>query len=207
MMGRRARRIDVRSGFQGGYTLIEVLVTLIILLIGLLGLAGMLVTVQQGEVEAYQRKQALILLEDMIDRLNANHEAAPCYAFTTDSANGSPALGTGYGGGAIVCGSGSATQQARATEDLQTWNDALLGISEKKGTANVGAIIDARGCITSPSSGVYTVTVAWRGLSRTAAPPAALGCGRNQYLDAAGAADEKLRRVISVTIRIANLKA
>jgi len=194
------------AGVQGGFTMLEILVTLLILLIGLLGLAGLLVTVQQGEVEAYQRKQAMILLQDMLDRMTANHESAGCYAFTTDAANGSPALGTGYSGG-YVCGSGSATQQARASADLQAWNDSLLGVSEKSASsANVGAIIEARGCVTSPSSGVYTVSVAWRGLSPTTAPASAYTCGKNQYLDQSGAVDERLRRVISVTIRIANLK-
>jgi prepilin-type N-terminal cleavage/methylation domain-containing protein len=61
---------------QRGFTMLEVLVALLILLIGLLGLAGLLVTTQQGEVEAYQRKQAAVLLQDMIDRLTANPKAA-----------------------------------------------------------------------------------------------------------------------------------
>lgn len=191
---------------QRGFTMLEVLVALLILMIGLLGLAGLLVTTQQSEVEAYQRKQATVLLQDMIGRLTANHVAAACYVVTTDSANGSPALGTGYGGG-FVCGSGSASQQARGSADLQAWNNALLGTDEKKAGANVGGIIEARGCVTSPATGVYTVSVAWRGLAPTVAPPAALTCGKNQYLDAGGTADDRLRRVISVTVRIANLSA
>lgn len=189
-----------------GFTMLEVLVTMLILMIGLLGLAGLLVTTQQGEVEAYQRKQATVLLQDMIDRLTANRIAAACYVVTTDAAAGSPALGTGFAG-SFVCGSGSASQQARGTADLQAWNNALIGTDEKKGSANVGAIIEARGCVTNPSAGVYTVSVAWRGLAPTVAPPAAQTCGKNQYVDGSGAADERLRRVISVTIRIANLSA
>jgi type IV pilus assembly protein PilV len=188
---------------QRGFTMLEVLVALLILLIGLLGLAGLLVTTQQGEVEAYQRKQATVLLQDMIDRLTANPKAAgafgQCYVFT-DAASGAPALGTGYSG-TFVCGAGSVSQQARGSADLQAWHNALLGTSEKKGTANVGAIIDARGCIVSPSAGVYVVSVAWRGLQPTVAPPAAYTCGTGQYTD------ERVRRVISVTLRIANLTA
>ena len=192
---------------QRGFTMLEVLVALLILLIGLLGLAGMLVTTQQGEVEAYQRKQATVLLQDMIDRLTANPKAAgsfgDCYAFT-DAASGAPSLGTGNAVDAdFVCGAGSASQQARGRADLKAWNNALLGTSEQKGTANVGAIIDARGCVTNPASGVYVVSVAWRGLQPTVAPPliAAYSCGIGLYTD------EKLRRVISVTIRLANLAA
>jgi type IV pilus assembly protein PilV len=193
-------------GAQRGFTMLEVLVALLILLIGLLGLAGLLVTTQQSEVEAYQRKQAIVLLQDMIYRMTANKVAATCYAITTDTANGSPALGTGYGGG-FVCGAGSASQQARGSADLQAWNDELLGTSEQKGGTDVGGVIEARGCVTNPATDTYTVSVAWRGLSPTVAPPAAFSCGKNQYLDASGNVDERLRRVISVTIRIANLAA
>ena len=190
-----------------GFTMIEVLVALLILLVGLLGLAGLLVQTQQGEVEAYQRKQAAVLIQDMIDRLRANPVAAgnagQCYAFTTNAATGSPALGTGNAQDAtFVCGGGgSVTQQARGVADLKAWNNLLLGTSERKGTANVGSLIDARGCVTNPSSGVYVVSVAWQGLQPTVAPPAAYTCGLNQYTD------ERLRRVISVTVRLANLSA
>lgn len=189
---------------QRGFTMLEVLVALLILLIGLLGLAGLLVTTQQGEVEAYQRKQAAVLLQDMLDRITANPKAAgaagQCYAITTDTANGAPSLGTGNAVDAVfVCGAGSVSQQARGRADLAAWNNALLGTAERKGAAEVGSIIDARGCVTNPAAETYTVSVAWRGLQPTVAPPAAYTCGKNQYTD------ERLRRVISVTIRIANL--
>lgn len=188
---------------QRGFTMLEVLVALLILLIGLLGLAGLLVTTQQGEVEAYQRKQAAVLMQDMVDRITANPKAAgasgQCYAFTTDTANGSPALGTGSSGG-LSCGAGSVSQQARGVADLQAWHNALLGTQELKGGAtNVGAIIDARGCVSSTTAEFYTISVAWRGLQPTVAPPAAFSCGKGLYND------ERLRRVISVTVRIANL--
>jgi len=203
---------------QRGFTMLEVLVALLILLIGLLGLAGLLVTTQQGEVEAYQRKQAAVLLQDMIDRVTANPKAAgaagQCYAFTTNTTNGSPFLGTENDvNDTFVCGAGSVSQQARGAADLAAWNNALLGASEKKGsgaltlTNAIGAIIDARGCVTNPSSGVYVISVAWRGLQPTVAPPAAYTCAKDKYTTAGGAVDERLRRVISVTIRIANLAA
>jgi type IV pilus assembly protein PilV len=192
--------------------MLEVLVALLILLIGLLGLAGLLVTTQQSEVEAYQRKQAAVLLQDMIDRITANPKAAgsagQCYAYTTDTANGTPFLGTGNSVDAVfACSGGSVSQNARGAADLAAWNNALLGTAELKGTAEVGAIIDARGCVTTPSSGVYVVSIAWRGLQPTVAPPAAYTCAKDQYTNAGGTVDERLRRAISITIRIANLAA
>ena len=191
---------------QQGFTMLEVLVSLLILLIGLLGLAGLLVTTQQGEVEAYQRKQATVLLQDMVDRITANPvAAATCYAIT-NSATGAPALGTGYGG-SLDCG--SISPWSRGTADLQAWNNALLGTSENKAGANVGGIIEARGCVSNTATGVYAVSVAWRGLAPSTLAPLVTrnACGKDQYKDASNAADERLRRVISVTIRIADLKA
>ena len=58
----------------------------------------------------------------------------------------------------------------------------------------------ARGCVTADGGDVYTVSVAWQGMSPTAAPPAALTCGTGQY----GSSDA-LRRVVSVTLRVATL--
>ena len=83
---------------QSGFSMIEVLVTLIILLVGLLGLAGLMMQSQRSEMESYQRVQALILLQQMAGRINANRLAgAPCYAYTSSTvANpypGSPYVG------------------------------------------------------------------------------------------------------------------
>ncbi|MDP2155736.1 MAG: type IV pilus modification protein PilV, partial [Sulfuricella sp.] len=59
---------------ERGFGMIEVLVSLFILLTGLLGLAGLLARSQQAEMESYQRAQALVLLQDMVARINANRK-------------------------------------------------------------------------------------------------------------------------------------
>lgn len=64
---------------QRGTSLIEVLVTLVILTIGLLGLTGLQSRLQVSELEAYQRAQALILLNDMASRVATNRSAAASY--------------------------------------------------------------------------------------------------------------------------------
>ena len=87
---------------QSGFSMIEVLVTLIILLVGLLGLAGLMVQSQRSEVESYQRVQALILLKDMVGRINANRKVASCYAFTPTVLTNPAATGTFLGTGSTV---------------------------------------------------------------------------------------------------------
>ena len=62
---------------------------MIILLVGLLGLAALMTNSQKAEAESYQRAQALLLLQDMVGRINANRAVAGCYAVTTDASTGS----------------------------------------------------------------------------------------------------------------------
>lgn len=178
-----------------GFSLIEILVSMVVLVIGLLGFASLLVNSNKAELESYQRVQALILMQDITDRINTNRKVASCYV-TPNSAG----VGTGYSD-TPVCTAGSVEQQARAVADLTAWNDALQGAAEtKSGVGNVGAMIGARGCVDYDAvSKQYTVTVAWQGLSDTAAPTAGLTCGSGLY-----GTDAK-RRVVSSVLFIADL--
>ena len=196
---------------SAGFTMIEVLVTLVILLLGLLGLSGMQAKAQQAEFESYQRTQALVLLNDMADRINRNREAASCYEITDTS--GAPYAGTSSTVTPACAGVGTAEAQQLAVNDLTQWHNLLLGASETSGGANIGAMVGARGCISrdnpNPSTDIYTVAVAWQGMTDTAAPSApagasvpienAVACGANLY------GDETKRRVVWTTVRIATL--
>lgn len=182
-----------------GFSMIEVLVTLVILLLGLLGLVGMMLMSQRAEMESYQRSQALLLLQDMVGRINVNRRVGPCYAFATDPANGTPYLGVNSPA-LPTCSLGTVQAYTLANDDLAAWDNLLKGASEKVGSTNLGAMIGARGCVTfDAATGVYQVSVAWMGSSKTAAPPASLGCGSGLY------GDEAQRRVVSANLMIADL--
>lgn len=205
--------------FQSGTSLVEVLVTLVILLLGLLGIVGLQVRAHQAELESYQRVQALILLQDMVDRLNNNRIVATCYAITTTPASGKPFLGTAlpappapdYAGGALACAAGTPAQQTTALADLRAWNQALQGAAETAaGGANAGAMVGARGCITAEDAAnrVYRISVSWQGRVPTIDPAASdpvlgpntvLTCGSGNY------GDERMRRIVSTTVRIGRL--
>ena len=177
--------------------MIEVLVTVVVLLIGLLGMAVLMARGQKAEAESYQRAQALLVLQDMAARLNANRSVAQCYI---TSAYPTPYMGTGSTA-VPACGIGTPAAYTLANQDLIEWNDLLIGATETLDGNNVGTLKDARGCITvdPTNSRLYTVSVAWQGLTTTVAPDAALTCGQNLY------GDERLRRVVSVPVRIADL--
>jgi type IV pilus assembly protein PilV len=189
-----------KIGAVSGFSMIEVLVTLVILLLGLLGLVGMMLMSQRAEMESYQRSQALLLLQDMVSRINVNRTVAPCYAFTTDPVGGTPFLGVGSSATLPTCSLGSVQAYTLANSDFAAWDDLLKGSSEKAGGTSLGAMIDARGCVSfDPASNTYLVSVAWMGGSKTAQPPASLGCGSGLY------GDEAQRRVVSTNLQIANL--
>lgn len=139
-MHRRSSR--QRKAGQRGLTLIEVLISVVILLAALLGAAGLIARSNQSEMESYQRVQALTLLQDMVTRINANRQAAACYAVagtTTTVGNGGTSVPS--------CTTGTAAQQALAQTDLAAWGTELLGSAESNGSNTVGAMIGARGCI------------------------------------------------------------
>ena len=73
---------------EGGFTLLEVLISLLILVVGLLGMIGLQARTQIATFESYQRGQALILVHDMADRLSTNRGAAGCYVTATPAGTG-----------------------------------------------------------------------------------------------------------------------
>jgi type IV pilus assembly protein PilV len=167
---------------MSGLSLIEVLVTLVILMTGLLGLAGLQGRALTAQLESYQRSQALVLIKDMADRLNANR------AFSSSYITANP-----VGVGAAAC-----TGTSIATTDLCEWSEALKGSAESSTT---GAMIGAKGCIYETSSATpkrYLIAVAWQGMTKSASP--AVNCGQGSY-----GSDEGFRRVITLPITIGNL--
>jgi type IV pilus assembly protein PilV len=188
---------------QRGFTLLEVLVSLVILVFGLLGLIGMQAYTQVATFESYQRGQALILVQDMADRIATNRSTAGCYIITTDTATGTPYAGTSAATPTCTAGVGTTSTRAVATADLAAWDGALKGASEQAGGASVGAVLGARGCVSFDAvTNSYRVAVAWQGMAPTVAPTAgdALAtCAKDQY------GTEPQRREVSVIVRIANL--
>lgn len=142
-----------------GVTMIENLVALVVTMFGLFALLGFNMRAFNVESESYQRSQALILVQDMAQRIKANRANVASYAVAAASAAGAGAVET--------CNSGG----ARAATDLCEWGNLLRGAAETtSGGSRVGAMADGRGCIvvTPPASGAsgptsVNVVVVWRG--------------------------------------------
>ena len=209
-------------GKQSGLSMIEVLVSLHILMVGLLGLAGLQTQGLRSEMESYQRVQALNLLQDMAGRISANrgNNSLPtnCTALTTltvptrfscewdnirANVNAYVANDIGVTDVQPVDCTTLAVGKLRDTCD---WSYALKGAAETSVTGRVGAMIGGRGCVTLVSSDATQISVqvhvAWQGMGKSFSQATNL-CGKDLY----GGDDDTQRRVVSLTMRIANLSA
>ena len=175
---------------QAGTTMLEVLVTIVIISIGLLGLAGLQSKLQVSEMEAYQRSQALLLLDDMANRITINRTNA--FNYVTN----------GYLGYGMDCPDADATLDDK---DAAEWCNALQGAAEISGGSRVGAMVGARGCVEDIGGNEYLITIAWQGLTPIAAPPANLACGANLYDGGTVCTNDRCRRTVTTIVRIGNL--
>jgi type IV pilus assembly protein PilV len=166
---------------QRGFTLIEILIALVILAFGLLSLARLQARASLTEIEARQRTQAMMLVQDMVDRINLNRKSAASYVGE-------------YAAHAAADCAGQPTQVAR---DACEWQDLLSGAETMDGNRLTGAPMAAQGCITNPEPNVYVVAVAWQGLVDTEASPSPCGIG--------GFDSEAARRAFSTVVQIATL--
>ena len=73
---------------QAGIGLIEILVTVLILGIGILGVASTQVVSLQMNTQSQSRSQAVLLAEDLLDRIRANPDNIAGYALAQGDAQG-----------------------------------------------------------------------------------------------------------------------
>ena len=143
---------------QGGFTLIEILVTMFILAVGLLGLAGLMFEGMRNNQGAYLRTQASILAYDMADRMRANRteaESGSYGGFSTANVT-STTLPT--------CASDAAgcTPANQVTVDQIEWTLQIQGTG-----ADMAMVPGGIGTIAyDAGTNVYTITVQWDEASR-----------------------------------------
>lgn len=181
--------------FARGSALIEVMVTIFILGIGILGIAGLQARIHVLEYESYQRAQAVVILNDLADRIAGNRNqvdayvaAAPAWLVST--------------GNVANCWDTTVADTA-VKRDLCEVGNLLKGAGEKQGATGLGAMDSGRACVTAYTdttsrsfnrcqTGVQ-IDVAWRGKSATVVPAATCGLGTYGTSDA-------VRRVISTRV-------
>lgn len=167
--------------FQRGAALMEVLVSMLIVAFGILGFVGLQAQTTVSSIEGYQRTQALILANDMAQRISLNKLNAVSYVATN--------IGVADPGDCSI-------MTVVAEKDICEWAKELRGASEvSAGGIQLGAMIGARGCITSPAANQYLVSIAWQGIQPTTASPNV--CGKDAY------SAENMRRTVSTVVQVA----
>jgi type IV pilus assembly protein PilV len=171
---------------SGGFTMIEILVTLAITAFGLLGLAGFVVRASALSTDTIQRARAAVLVNDMASRLSNSKAIAADFVTV-------PKL---HGATVEDC---SDRPPAGAARQLCEWSNVLAGANDGGGGA---ALLGYRGCVTQPDAlqPVYVVTVVWGSL--TPGTPSTDTCGAGVF-----GVDDSLRRVLRLPVRVATLAA
>lgn len=130
------------SRHNNGFSLVEVLVAMVVLAIGLLGLAGLQTASLKANSSAYQRSQASIMANEILDRIRANRVGLAA-GFYDD-----PYASTPADPGCVSTGCSVANM---AAYDVWYWETSLGNI-----------LPSGQGDITGSGAGsVFTITVMW----------------------------------------------
>ncbi len=130
---------------QGGFSMIEILITLIIIATALLGTAGLQLYAMRNVKSADQRSQAVFLVSELIERMEANKAGAFAGAYVT-----SGVAATSFG---VDCMGGTCNSTQIANYDLDQWTASVAS-----------AVPGANWNVSAATSGVlstYTVRVQW----------------------------------------------
>lgn len=129
---------------QHGVSMIEILITMVVMAIGLLGLAGMQTTSLRNNQSAYHRSQAVIMANDILDRMRSNQVGVTGgnYNAVTSSTEFDTVTN---------CTTNVCTTEQMATYDAQDWTSRLATV-----------LPSGVGTVTGTGAGsLFSVTIRW----------------------------------------------
>jgi type IV pilus assembly protein PilV len=136
------------SSQERGFSLLEVMIALLVLSIGLLGIAGLQVFSLKYNHQSYERTQATLLINEIVDRMRANPAAVQSGLY--DNVPLANAYGTyiGFGSCPTTCSSTDLFNY-----DVYEW---------KKRMQDPGMLASGQGGVAlDPATGLYVITVSW----------------------------------------------
>lgn len=155
---------------ETGLTLVEVLIAVLILGIGMIATLALQGTAKSGNLEAFQRTQAVLIAQDLAERMSSNRQA------DLDDYQGT------YTGSTITTfsnclGTTNCSADQMVSWDLYQFDQAILGASEVRSGHNTGGLISAEGCV-EHTNGLVTIVIIWKGISLGASPTSPIAdCG------------------------------
>lgn len=142
---------------QGGFTLIEVAVSLIVLSVGLLGIAGMQSSGMQNTLKSHQRAVAMLQAQDISDRIRANLAGMRTKEYTkTISPPPAPSPD-------CVTSSNTCTAAELAATDLYNWDAANAALLPSGAGSITCTDIDATTTASYEEGTSCTITLRWDG--------------------------------------------
>ena len=161
------------SRAQSGFTLIEALVTAFILAVGIMGIVSLLSLSKVSQHESIQRTRAVVLADDILERMRRNPAGMSVYNVGLSAPLGDASRGTEP---VPNCQSGTCAPDELARYDLWAWERLLDGSSAivtdggayTVGVRNVRACIDFTADDGRQNTGIVDVVIQWQGLQETA---------------------------------------
>jgi len=135
----------VNRRFNGGFSLVEVMVALMVLSIGMLGIAALYVESLRAGRTAIYRTQAVNLASDMTERIRANTDAGAAYA--------GAAADVGCNDGQVLAV--DCTPAQMAAQDLFDWQQMAQALLPN-GNAQLQFVAGGAGV-----ADTYTITLTW----------------------------------------------
>jgi type IV pilus assembly protein PilV len=180
------KRHCVGSRVQSGFTLIEALVAAFVLAVGIMGIVSLLSLSKVSQHESIQRARAVVLADDILERIRRNPAGMSVYRCATFSVEPpdicleierKPLGDAGRGAEPVPnCHSATCSKTELAAHDLWTWERLLDGASAivtdggapTVGLRNVSACINFTADDGRQNTGIVDVVIQWQGLQETA---------------------------------------
>jgi type IV pilus assembly protein PilV len=158
---------------QSGFTLIEVLVAAFVLAVGIMGIVSLLSLSKVSQHASIQRVRAVVLANDIIERIRRNPAGMPVYNIGLSNPLGDASLGAEP---VPNCHAGICTPIELAAHDLWSWERLLDGTSAiaidsgeaMVGVRNVSACVNFTADTGKQNTGLVDVVIQWQGLKETA---------------------------------------
>lgn len=181
------------------------MLTVIVLTVGLLALSALHIHNKQTNLIAVQRSFATQISHDLLERMRSNGLALNLYVN-----NGSRELdGDNLSQPDPLCTvDAQCTAEQVAAYDLWEWEQKLAGAMSTIDGASTGILLDPHVCVAgpnnaSPTSGAYTIVIAWRSTKPIANPTdtgndVADDCGTDTGKYDVAAGDNQMRHIYFV---------
>jgi len=135
---------------SAGFSLLEVLIAVSILAVAMLGIAAMQLMSLKDNRDAYYRSQAVLLTQDMAERMRSNNTQLLAYA----------GIDTTNTYSQTRCSPCTPTQIVNM--DKYEWSQKI------KTTTNIAGLIPTGKGTVTQSAGIYTIEVSWQSEGATA---------------------------------------